>query len=298
MAVQKQNGEETMEVIRSALSSALNIMATMGIADVLDILIVAYIIYRVIDFVRKTNLYNLAKGILVIMVALLLSYVFNLRMIYFLLSHAVEIGLIALVVLFQPELRRLLERMGRSFSATRASSTPELEIAIGETVEACVDMSRSRTGALIIFQRSVSLSSVMATGTIVNADVSAELLKNMFFNKAPLHDGAAIIRDARLAAAGCVLPLTSQTNLSKELGMRHRAGIGLSEQSDAVVIIVSEESGAISVALDGSLKRHLNGQKLNEILHQELVVQEVDKTGWQRFIESVKGILKVDSNEE
>ena len=298
MAAQKQNGEETMEVIRSALSSALNIMATMGIADVLDILIVAYIIYRAIDFVRKTNLYNLAKGILVIMIALLLSLVFNLRMIYFLLSHAVEIGLIALVVLFQPELRRLLERMGRSFSATRANSTPELEIAIAETVEACVDMSRSRTGALIIFQRSVSLSSVMATGTIVNADVSAELLKNMFFNKAPLHDGAAIIRDARLAAAGCVLPLTTQNNLSKELGMRHRAGIGLSEQSDAVVIIVSEESGAISVALDGSLKRHLTEQKLNDILHQELVVQEVDKTGWQRFIENVKGMLKVDSNEE
>ena len=280
-----------MELIRSALTRALNIMAAMGIADILDILIVAFIIYRVIGFVRRTNSYNLAKGIIVLLVALVLSYLFDLRMIYFLLSHALEIGLLALVVLFQPELRRLLERMGRSFSATRTSSTPEMETAIAETVQACVEMSASRTGALIIFQRSVSLTSIMATGTIVNADVSAELLKNMFFNKAPLHDGAAIIRDARLAAAGCVLPLTAQTNLSKELGMRHRAGIGLSEQSDALVIIVSEESGAISVALDGALKRHLNGKKLDEILHQELIVQEADKNGWQRLADSVKGLF-------
>lgn len=287
-----------MEVIRSGLTRALNIMAAMNIADILDILIVAYIIYRAIWFVRKTNSYNLAKGIIVILVALLLSYVFDLRMIYFLLSHAVEIGLLALVVLFQPELRRLLERMGRSFSATRTASTPEMETAIAETVEACTDMSASRTGALIIFQRSVSLSSIMATGTIVNADVSAELLKNMFFNKAPLHDGAAIIRDARLAAAGCVLPLTAQTNLSKELGMRHRAGIGLSEQSDAVVIIVSEESGSISVALDGALKRHLSGEKLNEILHQELIVQEAERTGWQRFAETIKSVFKGKSYEQ
>ncbi len=286
-----------MEVIQSALSRGLNIMAAMGIADILDILIVAYIIYRIIGFIRRTNSYNLAKGIIVLLVALLLSYLFNLRMIYFLISHAVEIGLLALVVLFQPELRRLLERMGRSFSATRTSSTPEMETAIAETVQACVEMSASRTGALIIFQRSVSLTSIMATGTVVNADVSAELLKNMFFNKAPLHDGAAIIRDARLAAAGCVLPLTAQNNLSKELGMRHRAGIGLSEQSDALVIIVSEESGAISVALDGALKRHLNGKKLDEILHKELIVQEDSKSGWQRFAEGVKGILKGKNHE-
>ena len=287
-----------MEVIRSGLSRALNILSAMGIADIIDILIVAFIIYRAIWFVRKTNSYNLAKGVLVILLALLASYVFDLRMIYFLLSHAVEIGLLALVVLFQPELRRLLERMGRSFSATRTASTPEMETAIAETVQACEDMSASRTGALIIFQRSVSLTSIMATGTIVNADVSAELLKNMFFNKAPLHDGAAIIRDARLAAAGCVLPLTARTNLSKELGMRHRAGIGLSEQSDALVIIVSEESGAISVALDGSLKRHLTGAKLNDILHQELIVQETGKGGWKKFAENLTKVFRVNRDEQ
>lgn len=287
-----------MEVIRSGLSRALNVLATIGVADILDILIVAYIIYKAIWFVRRTNSYNVAKGILVILVALLLSYVFDLRMIYFLLSHAVEIGLLALVVLFQPELRRLLERMGRSFSTTRTVSTPELETAINETVQACTDMAAAKTGALIIFERSVNLSSIMATGTIVNADVSAELLKNMFFDKAPLHDGAAIIRDARLAAAGCVLPLTAQNNLSKELGMRHRAGIGLSEQSDAVVIIVSEETGSISVALDGMLKRHLNPERLDEILHQELIRQEVVKTGWQKLTEYVTNLIKGKRNEK
>ena len=286
-----------MEAISNAVSRTLNILSTMGIADVIDILIVAYLLYRIFLFVRSTNSYNVAKGVLLILVALLLSYVFDLRMIYFILSHAVEIGLIALVVLFQPELRRMLERIGRSVSASRAIAIPELETAIAETVQACTDMSASRTGALIIFQRDVSLNSVMATGTIVNADVSAELLKNMFFNKAPLHDGAAIIRDARLAAAGCVLPLTSQTNLSKDLGMRHRAGIGLSEQSDAVVVIVSEESGAISVALDGKLKRHLNRDKLNEILHKELVVQEQQKPAWQRLTDSIRSYVKGKRNE-
>ncbi len=286
-----------MEAISNAVSRTLNILTTMGIADVIDILIVAYLLYRIFLFVRSTNSYNVAKGVLLILVALLLSYVFDLRMIYFILSHAVEIGLIALVVLFQPELRRLLERIGRSVSASRAVAIPELETAIAETVQACTDMSASRTGALIIFQRDVSLNSVMATGTIVNADVSAELLKNMFFNKAPLHDGAAIIRDARLAAAGCVLPLTGQTNLSKDLGMRHRAGIGLSEQSDAVVVIVSEESGAISVALDGKLKRHLNGEKLNEILHKELVVQEQRKPALQRLTDSIRSYVKGTRNE-
>ena len=287
-----------MEAIRSGLSRALNVLSTMGVADILDILIVAYIIYKAIWFVRRTNSYDVAKVILVILIALLLSYVFDLRMIYFLLSHAVEIGLLALVVLFQPELRRLLERMGRSFSTTRTVSTPELETAISETVQACTDMAAVKTGALIIFERSVNLSSIMATGTIVNADVSAELLKNMFFNKAPLHDGAAIIREARLAAAGCVLPLTTQNNLSKELGMRHRAGIGLSEQSDAVVVIVSEESGSISVALDGMLKRHLSPERLDEILHQELIRQEVVKTGWQKLTEYVTNLFKGKRNEK
>ena len=263
-----------MEAIKNIIMIALNDIKTMSFTDLLDILIVAYLIYQVILFVRRTNSNNIAKGIVLILIALWLSYIFDLTMINFLLRRTVELGLIALLILFQPELRRALERVGSGFKSNRRISTTELETAISQTVQACVEMSASRTGALIIFERAEDLSSIMATGTIVNADVSAELVKNLFYNKAPLHDGAVIIREARIAAAGCVLPLTQSRNLSKELGMRHRAGIGLSEQSDALVIIVSEETGAISFAMDGSLKRHLNGAMLTELLHQELIVDE------------------------
>lgn len=267
-----------MEVIGSALEKATKYLMTIGIADFIDIIIVAFILYKSIWFVRKTNSRNLALGIVFIVVAVWLSSeeVLGLAMINYLLRKAVELGLIALLILFQPELRRLLERMGSTFSNSRTASSTVLEEAIEQTVQACKDMSAARTGALIIFERAVNLTHIMSTGTVINSSVSSELLKNIFFNKAPLHDGAVIIRDAKIAAAGCVLPLTQLTNLSKELGMRHRAGIGMSENSDAVVIIVSEESGAVSVAIDGMLKRHLTPERLNELLHEELVKPEDD----------------------
>ena len=261
-----------MEAIANLLNNAVSYIRTIGVSDAIDILIVAYLIYKTIEIVRRTNSKNVARAILV------LSYLFGLTMINYLLRKAMELGLIALVVLFQPELRRLLERVGSSLSTNRSISTPAMETAIAQTVLACTDMSESHTGALIIFQRDVDLGSIVNTGTLVNADVTAELLKNLFYNKAPLHDGAVIIRDARIAAAGCVLPLTKNTNLSKDLGMRHRAGIGLSEESDAVVIIVSEESGAISLAIDGMLKRHLNAAALTQLLHNELFIDEEPKT--------------------
>ena len=276
-----------MDAITNVINKALNILSTMRIADVIDILIVAYLIYEGIWLVRRTNFYNLTKGLGLLLLVWALAEVFRLNMISSLI-----------VILFQPELRRLLERMGSSLTTNRAAGSPTLETAITQTVMACKEMSESRTGALIIFERNVKLNTVMGTGTIVNADVSAELLKNMFFNKAPLHDGAVIIRDGRLAAAGCVLPLTQSTNLSKELGMRHRAGIGLSEQSDAVVVIVSEESGSISVALDGMLKRHLSPERLDEVLHQELIRQEVVKTGWQKYGDFVTNLFKGKRNEK
>ena len=287
-----------MDAITSVIGKAWNILSTMRIFDLIDILIVAYLIYRAIGLVRRTNLYNLTKGLVVLLAVWALAEVFSLHMISSLLRKTVELGLIVLVILFQPELRRLLERMGSSLSTNRSNASPVLETAIAQTVLACGEMSLSKTGALIIFERNIRLNTVIATGTIVNADVSAELIKNMFFNKAPLHDGAVIIRDGRLAAAGCVLPLTQSTNLSKELGMRHRAGIGLSEQSDAVVVIASEESGAISVALDGMLKRHLSGPKLDEILHEELIVEEAGKGGWQRFAEILTKGFRGNRDEE
>lgn len=285
-----------MEAIKIALERSLNLLATMGIADIVDILLVAYLIYKAIWFVRRTNSYNLAKGILVFLIVMLIANLFRLKMISYVLRKAAELGLIALVILFQPELRRLLERMGSSFSASRSQSGTEMDSAIAHTVLACTEMSASKTGALIIFERNVKLNEIMSTGTIINADTNAELIKNIFFNKAPLHDGALIIRAGRLAAAGCVLPLTKSTNLSKELGMRHRAGIGLSEQSDAVVVIVSEETGAISVAIDGMLKRHLTAATFERLLRSELIVEEADDKP-RGFIQALKKLIKGLTNE-
>lgn len=285
-----------MEAIKTALERSLNLLATMGIADIIDILLVAYLIYKAIWFVRRTNSYNLAKGILVFLIVMLVANLFRLKMISYVLRKAAELGLIALVILFQPELRRLLERMGSSFSASRSQSGTEMDSAIAHTVLACTEMSASKTGALIIFERNVKLNEIMSTGTIINADTNAELIKNIFFNKAPLHDGALIIRAGRIAAAGCVLPLTKSTNLSKELGMRHRAGIGLSEQSDAVVVIVSEETGAISVAIDGMLKRHLNATTFERLLRSELIVEETDDKP-RGFIQTLKKLIKGLTNE-
>lgn len=284
-----------MEVFSSGLSRSVNYLSTMGISDFLDIIIVAYLIYKAIGFVRRTNSNNLAKGLVVFLLALWGSDIFSLTMINFLLRKTAELGLIALLILFQPELRRLLERMGSGFASGRSSSGTVMDSAISQTVQACCDMSDSKTGALIIFERGVALNSIISTGTVINADTTAELLKNMFFNKAPLHDGAVIIRDGRIAAAGCVLPLTQRTNLSKDLGMRHRAGIGLSEESDAVIIVVSEETGAISAAMDGMLKRHLSGEALDKLLRSELIREE-DSTEKHSFMDNIRNFFKVNAN--
>lgn len=284
-----------MKVFSNGLSRSVNYLSTMGISDFLDIIIVAYLIYKAIGFVRRTNSNNLAKGLVVFLLALWGSDIFSLTMINFLLRKTAELGLIALLILFQPELRRLLERMGSGFASGRSSSGTVMDSAISQTVQACCDMSASKTGALIIFERGVALNSIISTGTVINADTTAELLKNMFFNKAPLHDGAVIIRDGRIAAAGCVLPLTQRTNLSKDLGMRHRAGIGLSEESDAVIIVVSEETGAISAAMDGMLKRHLSGEALDKLLRSELIREE-DSTEKHGLIDNIRNFFKVNAN--
>ena len=286
-----------MEVISSALEKATKYLMTIGVSDFIDIIIVAYLLYKSIWFVRRTNSYNLAKGIVLILAAFLLSDVSHLTMINYLLRKAFELGLIALLILFQPELRRVLERMGSNFSSGRQAASNEMDTAIAQTVLACSDMSDSRTGALIIFERNVKLNDIMSTGTIIDSNTTAELLKNLFFNKAPLHDGAVVIRDGRIAAAGCVLPLTQNKNLSKDLGMRHRAGIGLSEQSDAVVVIVSEETGAASVAMEGMLKRHLSPATLDKILRSELI-REDDSQSKRGLFTFIKNFFKVKNDEE
>ena len=263
-----------MERITNVLGRAGSYLTTIGIADFIDIIIVAYLIYRLIWFVRKSNFVNVAKGLILLLVALWASGFFGLIMINYILRKGVELGMIALVILFQPELRRVLERVGSSLNTGRADSGTYMARALSQTVQACADMAASKTGALLAFERKVSLAPVISTGSVINADANTELIKNLFFNKAPLHDGAVILRDGRIEAAGCVLPLTQSKNLSKDLGMRHRAGLGLSEQSDAVVVIVSEETGSISVAIDGMLKRHLSPTELAKVLSEELVHEE------------------------
>lgn len=286
-----------MESFLSLVERGFNYLSSIKITDVLDILIVAYLIYQVIMLVRRTNSYNLARGIGIFVVALALSYVLKLNMINYILRKAVELGLIAIVVLFQPELRRLLERIGANLSNRKSSNSYSLEKGLEQVVIACGDMSASHTGALIIFERGFRLNDIIATGTRIDAEISAEMIKNIFFNKAPLHDGALVIRDGRIAAAGCVLPLTKSNSLSKDLGMRHRAGIGLSEISDAIVIIVSEETGSISVAIEGMLKRHLTTQTLDKLLHNELTTSDnqIENMSIGAYL---KGIFKVNRDED
>ena len=198
----------------------------------------------------------------------------------FLINQVMAVGLVAIVVLFQPELRRMLDQMGsmkfKSLFAVE-KTVQEMEPVITQTVAACEAMSKARVGALIVFQREVHLEEYMKTGTLIDAQVSEQLLRNIFFPLAALHDGATVIREGRVAAAGCVLPLSDSNRLSADLGTRHRAGVGMSEVSDAVVVIVSEETGAISVAVGGMLKRHLAPQMLERLLRGELIHEEHQK---------------------
>ena len=266
-----------MDQFKNSIFATVHYLLSARVPDLIDILIVAYLIYKLIGIVRRTNFHKIAKGVVVVLFVLWISDWLNLSVIHFLLSKTVEVGLLALVILFQPEIRRALERVGSGsiLSLFRGDvQVQAMETAITQTVIACKAMSKNKTGALIVFERINKLDNQINTGTIINSDTTAELLKNVFFNKAPLHDGAVIISEGRIAAAGCMLPLSNNQNLSRDLGMRHRAGIGMSEHSDAVVAIVSEETGAISIAVDGMLKRHLSPETFEKILRNEIIVEE------------------------
>ena len=243
------------------------------VTDILDIAIMVFVFYKALTLIQSTRAASLLKGVLVFLAALMLSMVLNMNSINFIMNQLVRWGVVALIVLFQPEIRRILEEAGsRRFS--RAEAGTAVEQAIDQTVLACTEMSQSRTGALIVFERENLLDDMVRSGTVLDAAVSSELLKNIFFVKAPMHDGAVIVRNGRVLGAGCMLPLSKNVNLSRELGMRHRAGIGMSENADAVVVIVSEETGSISVAIGGMLKRHLKPETLANILRNELLPQE------------------------
>lgn len=270
-----------MDSIINFFRDVLAMLPTIKFMDIIDILLVTFVLYTLIMMIQTTGAARIAKSIVLLLVLAVVTKLLNMYLMSFLLDRVLEIGLIALVIMFQPELRRMLEKIGsKSFRELLSTKQEQREIVrvIGETVNACEIMSRERTGVLIVFERETSLIDYQKTGTVIDARVSSELLRNLFFTKASLHDGAVIIRNERIAAAGCVLPLTQSRNISSDLGTRHRAGIGMSEVSDAVVVIVSEETGTISVAVNGMLKRHLAPQTLERLLLKELAPKREEKT--------------------
>jgi len=279
-------------------------LLTIEVTDILDMAIIAVLVYRLLSLLRGTGSVRVLKGILVLLAALWLSDVFQLLALNYVLSLLVEIGVLALIILFQPEIRRILEQVGSSqfnmLSIFSKDAEPDnIEDAIRETVTACSEMSKSRTGALIVFERTERLDEILRSGTRLDAAFSGELLKNIFFNKAPMHDGAVIVRNGRILSAGCMLPMSRNVNLSRELGMRHRAGIGMSENSDAVVVLVSEETGSISVAVGGMLKRHLVVDTLEQLLRRELMPVNENEKEIKRFrLQDIQELLKKKKDEQ
>lgn len=287
--------------ITEAIAWLWRYVQTLQITDFLDIAIMAFAFYKVLALVQSTKAASLLKGLLFFFGALLVSSALQLKGINFILSGMVDMGVLALIILFQPELRRILEQMGsRRFIAflTHTETGNTLEKTIDQTVLACSEMSQSRTGALIVFEREILLDDMVRSGTVLDAAVSSELLKNIFFVKAPMHDGAVIVRNGRVLGAGCMLPLSKNVNLSRDLGMRHRAGIGMSENSDAVVVIVSEETGSISVAIGGMLKRHLKPETLENLLRNELLPQDTSESEKKMDLLSLLHIKKSGGGED
>ena len=258
------------------LQELIQQLTKMEWSDYLDIFVVAFIIYKALPLLRSTGAMRVARVVLAFFVITWLTDIMELYTLNFLLDQVLAVGLIAIVVLFQPELRRMVDHLS-SVKLKRLLGmnqvTDQMDMVIAQTVQACDIMSRERVGALIVFAKDVHLEEYMKSGTAIDGQVSEQLIRNIFFPKAALHDGAMIIKEGRVAAAGCVLPLSDSTRLSADLGTRHRAGVGMSEATDAVVVIVSEETGAISVAVGGMLKRHLAPQTLERLLHNELCPQ-------------------------
>lgn len=273
-----------------------NVFSGIGITDAIDIFLVAFVIYQLLRLIKQTRAEQLLKGVIVLVIATVVTGLLNLHTINWILKGAVSLGAVAIIVVFQPELRRALEYMGRS-KIVKAPLThmdkekgKKLTAHIVKAVEA---FSRDRVGALIVFERQTNLTDLMESGTMLDAEISEQLLGNIFYEGAPLHDGAVIIRDGRVCAAGCVLPLTGSKEISKELGTRHRAGIGVTEHSDALVLIVSEETGIISMASEGQLSRFLDIKTVEKtLLNMYLNTGEV--TGTMAIIPRIINMIRGD----
>jgi len=268
-----------METIRFIISQIWELLfslrQTISFSDVVDILIITFLIYRILSFMRKTSASSVMKGIILVLLVVLVAYFFNMIVLLYLMRQVLGLGIVVLIVLFQPEIRKMFEQMGSSrlnIVFRKRSRYENVEAVIQSVVAACEAMAETKTGALIVFEREVGLNDYAVTGTRIDAFASAELIANIFFHNSPLHDGALIIRNGRLLAAACMLPLSNNVNVTRNLGMRHRAGIGISERSDAVVVIVSEQSGTISVAVDGMIKRHLDKDTFEMLLRSDLMV--------------------------
>lgn len=293
-----------MKEIQEIFSNLKSNLGSADLMDILDILVVAVMIYYVIHLIWNTSARRIAWAIVILLVVTFLTDLLNLHTVNYLLNRILQLGFVALVIVFQPELRRLLERIGgRStvkglIGLTSGPSQGDSVEAIEEVVRACEAMSKERVGALIVFERSNSLEQIASTGTKVDAAVSQELIRNIFFPKASLHDGAMILHNGRIESAGCVLPLSENRALSSDLGTRHRAGVGMSERSDALVVIVSEETGTISVAEEGMLKRHLATQTLQKLLIQKLIGEEKQRGVFSRIKDKTRGKGGSDNDSE
>lgn len=272
-----------MEVFLTFAQILLGYLQTIRITDVLDIAIISYLFFRLLMLAKHSNAGQVMKGLGLLIMVMWLANLFHLNVLSYLLNNALEVGLMAVIVVFQPEIRRFLSQMGSSerFRVIfgRGEQGDDMGTTIDQIVDAYASMSKDKIGALTVFERSNILEDYLKTGTAFDAQVSSELVKNIFWPKAPMHDGAMIVRNGRIAGAGCVLPLSGNTSISRELGMRHRAGIGTTEVTDALVVICSEETGSISVAMNGALRRHLAPETLRRLLRTELLPDGEDHEG-------------------
>lgn len=255
----------------------LNTIKTISIADVIDIACVSVLLYYLFRFIRERRAGKLAIGVVLLFIIQFISRLADMYVMQYIMQNIFQVGIITLVILFQPEIRSVLEKVGaqplKGLKGIGGDSkdTASTQNVIDEVVSAVCDFANDKTGALIVFERTTKLGDIVPSGTIIDAAPTAFLIKNIFFNKAPLHDGALIIRNRRLYAGGCVLPVSNNPDIIKDLGTRHRAGIGVSENSDAVVVIVSEETGVISTAVEGQLERGYTGESLSEFLRSALM---------------------------
>lgn len=268
-----------MYAIKNALNMVWNVIQSITFMDIIDILLMSYLVYLLIKLVRETRAGQLIKGILFIIAAYIISSQLGLKAISYIIKSTLDVGLLALLIMFQPEIRRALEKAGRtkvginflSFGEN-SDETSRWNTAIEAICDACVDLSATKTGALIVIERQTKLGEQVENGTVLNAVPSKELFGNIFFKNTPLHDGAVIIRDGMVLAAACFLPKPQKEEfINKKLGSRHRAAIGMSENSDAIVIVVSEETGHISIAENGGLTSDYTRFRLNEYLHEALI---------------------------